>query len=239
MIYMNNKYLIVLLTCLFSSCIYHPKIKNIPLMEEKNELQISAGIAPTSIFATVNYAPFNHFAIAAHADYLSHNLRSGSFNFGYFNKFKNNYIYEVYVGYEIGEGYSDNINNARDDFNSHYSDNTYQAYSLTANIGKRSNKKKNLEFGLSNHFFYLHSAGIYYQHDQVGYLIDIKDEAIAYEPHIFIKAGGERLKFHAQASYTFMYKYTNTWADDAGYYFPLNFGIGLTYRFNTKKKQKE
>jgi len=98
---------------LVNSCtIYEPQIVSIPLMCEKNEVQLNGGFSILGgVYGSAAYAPGNHVALQIYgAAYPDNSNFQGPI--GFYTKSKAAQNFEVYAGYGNGKGteYTDSNN---------------------------------------------------------------------------------------------------------------------------------
>ena len=227
---MKNRILIsgILISTLMSSCIvYHPMTTDIPLISEKNDLRVDAGISVVpSANATISYGLTDKIAIQGFGSigYDRYYFQAAT---GLYKNKGNSKIFELYGGF--GYGYGDAYNDA----NPGNLRGNYQLYFAQANYGKIANELSNFEIGFGIKGGYLHSnltdKNYYGWISETGPFKTYHDESILLEPIGFIRIGGNRLRFNVKLGGTMIYKFTNT--DKNLPYSYLNLGIGLNYRF--------
>ena len=227
---MKNRILIsgILISTLMSSCIvYHPMTTDIPLISEKNDLRVDAGISVVpSANATISYGLTDKIAIQGFGSigYDRYYFQAAT---GLYKNKGNSKIFELYGGF--GYGYGDAYNDA----NPGNLRGNYQLYFAQANYGKIANESSNFEIGFGIKGGYLHSnltdKNYYGWISETGPFKTYHDESILLEPIGFIRIGGNRLRFNVKLGGTMIYKFTNT--DKNLPYSYLNLGIGLNYRF--------
>jgi hypothetical protein len=211
-----------------SSCIvYTPVTTDIPLISEKNDLRIDAGVSIVpSANATVSYGLTDKIAVQGFGSIGSDDryyLQAAS---GYYQNIGNNKILELYAG--AGYGYG----NAYNDANPGNLIGDYQLYFVQLNYGKIADEKSNLEIGFGIKTGYLHSnltdKNYYDWTSEDGPFTVFHDDSILIEPTGFMRFGGGRLKFNVKLGSTLIYKFTNT--DKNFPYSYVNLGLGLNYR---------
>ena len=175
--------------------------------------------------ATVSYGLTNNIAIQAYGDVLHGYYFHGAI--GYYKDLGNRKVVELYNG--LGYGYG----NAYNDANPGHLYGDYQLYFTQFNYGKVDCKFANMDFGFGLKIGYLHSSMLdknYYAfYSENGPFTTYNDNSLLLEPKVFIRLGGERLKFNLKVGSSWIYKFTNTEK-----YLPysfLNLGLGLNYRF--------
>jgi len=227
---MRNKFftLLVFLSIILQSCIvYHPMTTDIPLISEKNDLRIDAGISIIpSANATVSYGLTDKIAIQGFGSVGADDRYYFQAATGLYKKKGDNKIFELYGGFGYGYG------NAYKDANPGNLLGDYQLYFGQANFGKISSNSSNFETGIGIKAGYLHSnltdKNYYDWTSEAGPFKIYHDESILLEPVGFIRFGGHRLRINVKLGGTIMYKFTNS--DRNLPYSYLNLGIGLNYR---------
>ena len=212
---------------IMTSCgVYHPQIVDIPLIEKKNDLRIDAGVSVNpSAQATVSYGLTDKIAIQTFGS-----IGPGYYIQGAIGRFKdlgNQKIMEIYGGF--GSGYGSAYNDAKPG----YLSGNYQLYFMQFNYGKNDCKFANMDFGFGVKSGLLHSNLTdrnYYERypAEVPYKTYL-DNSFLIEPTVFVRLGGERLKFKFQVGSCWLYKFTNT--EENLPYSHLNIGLGLNYSF--------
>ncbi len=218
----------ILISLTMSGCVvYHPMTTDIPLISEKNDLRIDAGISIIpSANATVSYGLTDKIAIQGFGSVGAENRYYFQAATGLFKNKGDRKVSELYGGF--GYGYGD----AYKDANPGNLSGDYQLYFGQANFGKISGKTSNFETGFGLKAGYLHSnltdKNYYDWTSETGPFKTYHDESILFEPVGFIRFGGNRLRFNVKLGGTLIYKFTNT--DRHLPYSYLNLGIGLNYR---------
>lgn len=227
---MKNKLLIFgfLISLTTSSCIvYHPMMSDIPLISEKNDLRIDAGLSTAvSGNATISYGITDKIAIQGFGSFRPDNGYYAQAATGLYKNRGNNRIFELYSGF--GYGYGD----AYKDANPGNLFGDYQLYFGQANFGKIASNTSNLETGFGIKVGYLHSnltdENYYSWVSNSGPFKTYHDESVLFEPVVFLRFGGNKLRINIKLGGTLIYKFTNT--DKKLPYSKLNLGIGLNYR---------
>ncbi len=227
----KNYFNIVLLmiVLLFSGCVYYPQAVDIPLISEKDDLRIDAGVSSdVSAHSTVSYGLTDKIAIQGFARYGHDDGLYFQGAAGLYKKHLSGYVSEFYGGYGYGE--STVI---------HGSDHgrikgNFQLYFFQLNYGRTNRRFANLDYGISlksgllatslRDFGYWNQD--YYDNLQV---IDYNDKSFVIEPNAVARIGGEKLKFNLKLGTCYVYKFTNT--DKKLPYSKWNVGIGLNYHF--------
>ncbi len=217
-----------LIVLIMPSCIvYHPQTTDIPLINEKNDLRIDAGISfIPSAHATISYGLTDKIAVQTFGSIGSDDRYFFQGAVGFFKDLGNQKVMELYSGFGYGYGSAYNDANPGD----LYGD--YQLYFVQFNYGKIDCKFANMDYGFGIKMGYLHSNLIdrnYYSfYSENGPFVTFKDNSFLIEPNVFIRLGGERLKFNLKLGGCWIYKFTNT--DKHLPYSFINLGVGLNYR---------
>jgi hypothetical protein len=227
---MKNRLIIFgfLISLMMSGCIvYHPMTTDIPLISEKNDLRIDAGISIVpSANATVSYGLTDKIAIQGFGSIGADDRYYFQAATGLYKNKGDNKIFELYGGFGYGYG------NAYKDANPGNLLGDYQLYFGQANFGKISSNSSNFETGFGIKAGYLHSnltdKNYYDWTSETGPFKIYHDESILFEPVGFIRFGGHRLRMSVKLGGTLICKFTNT--DKNLPYSYLNLGIGLNYR---------
>jgi hypothetical protein len=212
---------------MMAGCIvYHPQTTDIPLICEKRDLRVDAGISLIpSVHTTVSYGLTDKIAIQGYASIGSDNRFYLQTAAGLYNSKGNNRILEVYSGFGYGFG------DAYIDANPGNLTGNYQLYFGQLNYGKISGVKSKFEMGFGIKTGYLHSnladRNYYFPPSLTGPYI-YRDESILFEPAGFIRIGGDHLKFSVKLGSALIYKFTHT--DKHLPYSHFNLGLGVNYR---------
>jgi hypothetical protein len=213
-----------------SACIvYYPQAVDIPLINEKKDLRIDAGISMTaSAHATVSYGLTDKVAVQAFGRYGNERedlyVQTAG---GIYKKHQNGFITEYYGGYGYGE--KDRINHGDGDMGSLYGN--YQLVFLQMNIGRRNIRFANLDYGLSLKTGLLNAnftdtgwwQDYYYE---PGYTYS--DMHFLLEPTAVVRFGGKRLKFNIKGGLCYIPYNKN--ADFELPYGKWNVAIGLNWQ---------
>lgn len=229
MIYRLITYGFLIFSMIMTSCIvYHPQAIDIPLISEKNDLRIDAGISILpSAYATISYGLTDKIAIQTYGSIGSDERYYFQGAVGTYKKYDNQKILELYSGFGYGYGSAYNDANPGD----LYGD--YQQYFLQFNYGKIDCKFANMDYGFGLKAGLLHSNLIDYNYydwtSETGPFMTYHDNSLLIEPNMFLRLGGEKLKFNIKLGSCWINKFTHT---DKGFpYSFINLGLGLNYRF--------
>ena len=227
---MKNRFLIFgfLISLLLPSCIiYHPMTTDVPLINEKNDLRVDAGISIIpSAHATVSYGLTDKITIQGFGSIGSDDRYYFQAATGFYKNKGNSRVLELYGGFGYGYG------NAYKDANPGNLLGDYQLYYGQLNYGKIANELSNFEIGIGIKTGYLHSNLT--DKNYYNWILETEpyktyyDESLLIEPVGFIRIGGEKLKFSVKLGGTIIYKFTNT--DRSLPYSYINLGLGLNYR---------
>ncbi|MDF1548506.1 MAG: hypothetical protein P1P88_11835 [Bacteroidales bacterium] len=227
---MKNKIQILgfTLTLIMTSCIvYHPQTTDIPLISEKNDLRVDAGISLVpSANATISYGLTDKIAIQGFGSIGADDKYFFQAATGLYKNKGNGRVLELYGGFGYGFG------NAYKDSNEGRLLGDYQLYFGQLNYGKIANELSKFEIGFGIKTGYLHSNlkdNNYYDWiSETGPYKTYHDESLLLEPVGFIRMGGDKLKFSIKLAGTIIYKFTNT--DKSLPYSFVNLGLGINYR---------
>lgn len=247
--------LMTILLFLFSSCATQlmPSGSFVPQMQEKKDLKAKVSLSTNSFQTAVAYAPFNHFALKTDAG-ISYNYLTGipenrssewditewffdipmlyqnsyfEISTGYFNKFKDLFIYEIYSGIKIGF-YKDT-----EDKGNYYNPNINFAIS---HIGSK------FSYGISAKMIYnIYNVPRYYSYHDIYYIY--KFRFFSFEPDIFLKLGKRNLLAEFQIGTMLLNNNKTFILHETNYgelidHSKLYISVGLSYNFNHKTKKQ-
>ena len=213
---------------IMTSCIvYHPQTTDIPLISEKNDLRMDAGVSIVpSAHATISYGLTDKIAIQGFGSIGADDRYYFQAATGIYKNKGNNKILELYGGFGYGYG------NAYKDANPGNLLGDYQLYFGQLNYGKIANASSNFEVGFGIKAGYLHSnltdKNYYNRISETGKFDIYHDESFLLEPIGFLRIGGDKLKFSVKLGGCWINKFTHT-NKHLPYSF-INFGLGLNYR---------
>lgn len=217
--------------CLMTSClIYTSNTTDIPLISKKNDLRLDASVSLiASLNATVSYGLTDKIALQTYGSIGSSERQYIQGAVGYYKKIGNDKIIEVYGGFGYGNGkvYYDNAHPS-------HLIGDYKSYFMQLNCGKINGRFAHMEYGFGVKAGFLNSnltEENYYElvYPRTDPNLQHKDNILFVEPVGFIRLGGEKLKFNIKLGSCWMNKYSY---DNSSFpYSPLNFGIGLNYKF--------
>lgn len=222
---------------LVSSCVIYPHAVDVPLIEEKNDLRIDAGVSSAATTGvTFSYGLTEKLAIQGHGSYGVDNKRYLQGALGHYKKLPNNKIWEWYTGF--GAGYGDAYKDANP---GNLYGNYYQGFTQF-NFGKVNARFANMDYGVSLKTGYLYSRltdhnyyDVYYTGEDRNnhHLPEVNDQSLLFQPAFFAQFGGKKLKFNIKLSSMWIYKFTNE--DKKLPVANFNLGLGLSYSINTKR----
>lgn len=213
---------LLLLLFPLSGCLFHPQMADIPLISEKKELRIDAGVSfIPAAQATVSYGLTNKIAIQGFANFGpdEYYLQAAT---GLYKKRNVNQVLEAYGGF--GYGYADLF--STETGGSLIGD--FQTYFTQVNYGKIADEDSNFEAALSLKTGYLQTNLT----DDFFYNIDTSNGTyqgnnLLIEPAGQIRLGGKKFKLNIKLAYNYLYKLNNPSIKTP--YSKFNFGIGLNY----------
>ena len=236
----SNVYKIFSAVVIFmSSCVaYYPQVVDIPLIKEKGDKRIDAGLffAPamdqqavyvdkedglrlagiSGIHGTYSSGLTDVLAVQAYTsvDFRAYHLQGA---LGMFKAFENKNVVEWYSGYGHGNVLGSKPLAGR---------NNYHLAFTQLNFGKSNAGNAHIDYGLSIKGGYLFgnkevwaNSEDYYQKD--GWMV---------EPSVFIRFGGEKVKFCTKVNYVWTNSFQNNY-----YYLPLNISMGANISFSSRR----
>jgi hypothetical protein len=213
-------YLMIMTSCR----VYYPQISDIPLINERKDLRLDAGISIVpSAHATISYGLTDKIAVQA---FGSTGL-DGRYYFqgaaGLFKPNRNQKVMEFYCGFGYGYGITDEPSLIGE----LYGD--YQLYFIQSNYGKIDSKFlffSNMDFGFGLKTGYLHSNLTHYNyHNFTTY----RDHSLLIEPNVFFRLGYGKLKLNLKLGGCWINKFTNN-DKSLPYNSIINSVLSLNYR---------
>jgi hypothetical protein len=210
-------------------CVYQPQPTDIPLIRHKNDLRIDAGISSMpGIHSTLSYGLTKKIALQVFGSYGSDKARYFQVATGIYKAYENRKVLELYGGF--GAGYGD----AYRDANPGHLSGPYRLYFLQGNAGKYSNKSGHFEYGLGIKTGILHTNltdhNYYNAGTDSGPFSQYKENSLLLEPMVFLRVGGEKVKFSFKIGGCKIFKFANP-----DRYIPTsNINIGLGISFSSK-----
>ena len=209
------------------SAVYQPQAVDIPLINKKNDLRIDAGISNlTSANATISYGLTDKVAVQTFGSYQSGEKFYFQGAIGLYKKQNIQQVMEWYGGFGYGKG------DAYNDANPGNLYGNYQQYFIQMNYGKTGCKFAHMDYGFGLKAGLLHSNLTdhhYYDNFTEPPFMIYHDNSLLVEPTVFLRLGGEKLKFKIQLGSCWINKFTHT--DKAFPYNVINLGMGLNYTF--------
>jgi len=227
-------------------CAYYPQLTDIPLISEKGDLQVDAGIT-TCISANTtasygltdkiamqvfgNIGPFSYGLYNKKAPQTIGYIEPDCYYFqiaaGPYKKLKNGNILELYNG--IGYGYGE-ANDEGTHTVGHLTGN-YQIVFSQLNYGVTNRRFLNSDVGISLKAGYMHSKMLdkNYYWSVESPLAPLTDHIILLEPTALWRFGEKNLKFGLKAGTVLFYEFTSR--NKSFPVGPLNIGMSLSYRF--------
>jgi hypothetical protein len=228
----HNYFLIIISTIFISGCVIYPQTFDIPLISEKNEIKIDAGVSVMpSASATVSYGLTNKMAVQASANIGSDNhYVQGAV--GLFKNYGINNVMEIYAG--LGTGYGDAYKSSMP---GNLAGN-YQLSFAQLNLGKRKLKFANMDIGAGLKTGLLTSnltdKNYFYWYSEYGPFPNYKDLSALVQPSVVARIGGENLKFSLMVSGLWLHSFSENERQIP--YSHFNVGIGLNYAFKIKNR---
>jgi len=218
----------VILLFMESCTIYLPQPASIPLMNEKNEVQLNGGFTFLGgANGSVAFAAGEHVALQAYGSVHPDQINYFQGSVGYFTKSNSDLNFEIYAGLGAGDGSDWGFDNTE------LYNGDYLLYFAQANIGQTNLGSAHIDygFGLKSGLFdatvadYSISDPIYYTNNSV--LI---------EPQAFIRLGGEKFKIGFQVNGSRIFNLSSKEA--AMFYYPVNFSVSMNFRIAPSLRKK-
>jgi hypothetical protein len=215
-----------------SCCVYNPQTIDIPLITQKHDLRLDAGISIIpSANATISYGLTNKIALQVFGTIGSDERYYFQIAPGIYKTFKHQTVGEIFAGIGYGHG------NAYRDANPGNMFGNYQIYLVQYNFGKYDSKFLKMDYGFGLKMGYFHSdltdQNYYRFYSENGPFASYDEKSFLIEPLAFARFGGEKLKFNIKVGFCKVFKITNT--DKYIPTEPLNIGLGLNYLIKSKK----
>ena len=221
----------IMIFLMINGCgVYHPQTTDIPLIRNKNDLRIDAGISvvPTAN-ATISYGLTNKLAIQVFGS-----IGSDEYYFqvapGLYKELGQQKVMEFYGGFGYGYGYVYKDAHPGSMFGD------YQLYFVQYNLGKYATSSEHIDYGFGIKTGYFHSnltdENYYKFYSYTGPYDIYKENSLLVEPIIFLRLGGERVKFRFNAGVSWIINISNP--DN---YIPtsiFNMGFGINFTPKTK-----
>jgi hypothetical protein len=221
---------LLLLTAISGCSVYSPQLNDIPLISEKNELRFDGGLAWINMFyGSLSYGLTKNIALQTFinknsgANYYFQNAA------GYYRNLGGGVVTEIWGGYGFG---STDIGN-HDRFTSLKG--RYNLSFAQINVGRKDVGKAHADYGLGIKGGWFHSDlmdGNYFLTYPIRYTgpsEPLTINSFILEPNIFLRLGGEHLKFSLKLGVCKSFQHENI--EKLLPVEPLNFGLGLNYKF--------
>lgn len=224
---MKKQLIIIIIGAFFlSGCAYGPLMTDIPLISEKGEMRLNAGICPhIGAYTSLSYGLTDQIAVQGHAVYETsffNGYSSIQGAVGTFRNLRNNRVIEAYTGLGYGAGWE-------------YSDVEDDCYDISTNYGilfgqfnygRNGTGKYHFERGVSARLASLYATitdecDKPYRHYKKGYL--------TFEPTAFFRLGGEKLKVGMQLG-----SVVPLWVSKKTYPEIMNYGVNIGLSVNYK-----
>lgn len=236
---------------LATSCImYHPQAVDVPLIHEKNQLEIDGGVSfntlppiiSPSLGVTASYGATDWLAVQAHFGYSGNKSFYTQAAVGGYLPYEK-FVFEGYLGYGFGHSYGDNDkkNGGRQEVQGNY-----HLPFAQVDAGWASLADGHIDVGLGM------KVGLYMPDmTDITYDADggIKDRSLytanscLLEPQIFFRGGGKHLKASLRVGYCQFFgkgeggeEYVPFKGIDATYA-PISATLGITYSFKPGHKE--
>ena len=223
---MTNKILIIgfALSLTLTSCIvYQPQLTDIPLIHEKNDLRVDAGVSLLpSAQATISYGLTDKVAIQGFGSYGADEKYYLQAATGIYKNKGNDRVLELYGGFGYGHG------EAYDDTEPGTLLGNYQLYFGQLNYGRKANQTSKTELGFGFKTGYLHTDVNDRNYYTSGSYTIYKDHNLLLEPTGIIKFGKGKLRFNVKLGSTFIFNFSQN--GKVIPYSRMNLGFGLNFR---------
>ena len=239
----KTKHFFVAALILLNGCVaYYPQVVDIPLIKDKNDLRINAGlfVVPdingnfdNQVYENENDMTESFGLLGMHitatggvTDFLSvQGYASIDFAarfhlqaaLGAYHAFENKMVMEIYGGCGYGNGYMNSLFTVRDNYLLPFSQ---------FNIGKSGIGSANIDYGLGFKGGYLFCNF----DNRFNQTVIHKKDGWIIEPSAFFRIGGKRAKYCRMVNYM----WTKSVSDD--YYFPVN--VGMSVNLNLGKRSE-
>ena len=228
----TNRVILVLCFCAmsFMSCVVYPSLCDVPLIEEKNDAVVTAGlvlpvIGANASFAyglTKNIAIQSHGFVDVNGDILVQQAC------GLYKKYTNEWVFETYGGAALGFGQEPSFLYESPRHGS------YAMYYLQANFGRKSYIQPHTDFGFSLKCGLIHSNVTTYYNSSMYYEY-VTDTTIYHQnsfylsPMVFVRFGEGKFKFNLHAQNQLV---LNSDINSGITTMPLSVGLSIQYRPN-------
>jgi len=217
-----------LVSLMMTKCVvYHPQAIDIPMICKKKDLKLDAGVSLIpSAHATISYGLTGKIAVQTFGSIGPDDRYYFQGAVGSFKNAGNQRVMEFYSGF--GYGYGSSYIDANP--GNLYGD--YQLFFVQFNYGRINCEFANTDYGFGLKTGYLHSDltdhNYYDFYSVTGPFTTYQDNSLLMEPTVFVRLGGERLKFNIKLGGCWINKFTHR--DKWIPYSFINLGLGLTYK---------
>ena len=234
--------IIAALMIMTASCIaYRPQVVEVPLIDEKGELQVNGSVGLSAPFGdaylgtTVTYGATDWLAVQAHGNWNVSLGGYGQLSAGAFKTW-DKAVLEGYIGYGVGGN----------KWNSSKSDRHVKAmYHLPygqVDFGWKGLANGRIDVGLALKGGMIMPTVNDRQWNETTNTYETKttkDPVGLLEPQIFFRAGGKHLKWTMNIGYCQLWGTNGNqpFGDAAVMYMPFTINMGLSYDFNVFKKK--
>jgi len=193
--YTKTAYLVLILAFASSCKVYNPQLAPLPLLTERNELQIDGGIsAPAGCNVAIAYSPVSNIGIQVFGSLSAESGYHYQGAIGYYWNKNPSLKYEIYTGIATGNGTAFKTSRPGS-LNGDYS-----TYFLQMNLGQESQWKKPVEYGIGLKFG-LFNAEItdngFYESDGLDPVV-YSNSYFLIEPIAFARFGNKKLRVGLQ-----------------------------------------
>ena len=213
----------ILSLSLVSCIVYQPQMVDIPLISEKRDLHIDAGVSVLpATSATVSYGLTDKVAIQGFGSFGADDKYYFQGAAGIFQNRGGNRVIELYGGFGYGHG------ETYDDANPGSLLGNYQLYFGQLNYGRIASKTSNMEIGCGIKTGYMQTDVNNRNYYNSGSYTVYKDHNLLLEPTGIIKFGEGKLRFNVKLGSTFIFNFSQN--GKVIPYSRMNLGFGLNFR---------
>ncbi len=219
---MKISLILAMTALLVNSCVvYSPQTVDIPLIHEKNDVRLDAGLTllPPSFNATLSYGLSDKLAAQFYGSIVPEQTYHLQGAVGRYQNISNNQVIELFAGPGFGHGHTP-VNSTGGSI-----DNNYTLGFAQFNYGTLKTQKGNAELGVGIKTGYLYSRITEAAIEDVD---RFRARSILLEPTVFARTRGKHVRVSFKLSGCLIANLTN---EDT--YFPfskVNFGIALNIR---------
>lgn len=222
----------IVLLCIsgLSGCVYYPQAVDIPLISEKNDCRIDAGISTdVSAHTTVSYGLTDKIAVQGFARYGADEKYYYQGAVGLYKKYPNDLLSEGYAGFGYGISETQSAQHDAGEL-----EGNFRLYFLQWNVGKKDRRFANVDYGIGLKGGLLSTSltdkGWWDEsYNQTRIPTRFYDQSLVLEPHAVFRIGSKHLKFNVKLGACWLQKLTHQeYRMPYGYW---NAAIGLNYHF--------